>query len=200
MKKNLLLVSLFAGTIIPNASLQQTTINQSNDLNEQEDEAEACTFMYVGKDVSKTGSAIVARSADAGPKGMNLNCQIFKHNELANKTVESKSGFSWKMPKTTYRYISTPRNPKVQKGLHWEASAINEKGVCASATLSCYANDAAKAADPFVSTGIGEDNLAEIVGATASSARQGIQTVASIIDNQGSDGANSIMVMDRNEA
>lgn len=169
-------------------------------INEEAEEDEACTVMYVGKNVSKNRKAIIARSSDAGPGAMMINTTIFERNALANQTVTSNKGFSYKMPSTTYRYISTPRNPIIHKGHHWEASAINEYGVGVSATLSCYYNEYAKAADPLIEGGISEDNIAQIAGATAKTAREGIEIIASIIDEQGAQDGNAIMTIDQNEA
>lgn len=168
-------------------------------ISEEDEETDACTVMYVGKDVSTNGKAIIARSSDAGPGAMSLNVHMFPPNSLANQIVTSNKGFSYKMPSKTYRYISTPRSEVIHKGNHWEASAINEKGVGVSATLSCYYNDVAKTVDPLVDGGLSEDNIAQIVGATASTAREGIEIIAKIIDEQGAQDANAIMTIDQNE-
>lgn len=167
---------------------------------EGDEEADACTVMYVGKDLSTNGKAIIARSSDASPGAMSINVHMFPANSLANKTVTSNKGFSYKMPSQTYRYISTPRNKVMHKGHHWEASAINEKGVGVSATLSCYNNENAQKADGFIETGLSEDNIAQIVGATASTAREGIQIVADIIEEHGACDPNAVMIIDQNEA
>lgn len=169
-------------------------------ISEEDEEADACTVMYVGKDVSTNGKAIIARSSDAGPGAMSLNVHMFPPNSLANQIVTSNKGFSYKMPSRTYRYISTPRSEVIHKGNHWEASAINEKGVGVSATLSCYCNEDVSKVDPLVEGGLSEDNIAQIVGATASTAREGIEIIAKIIDEQGAQDGNAIMTIDQNEA
>lgn len=202
-KKYLLLVGLLP---LFYSCANQANVNKVDVLstptitNEEQEEPEACTIMYVGKDLTKDKRAIIARSADAGPGAMCINTTIFNHNQLANQTVTSHKGFTYKMPSTTYRYISTPRNPVMNKGHHWEASAVNENGVGVSATLSCVNNAIANSVDPLVPTGIGEDNIAEIVAATASTAKEGIETIAHIIDTQGSCETNAIMTIDANEA
>lgn len=168
-------------------------------ISEEDEEADACTVMYVGKELSANGKAIIARSSDSSPGAMSINVHMFPQNSLANKIVTSNKGFSYKMPSQTYRYISTPRNKVMHKGNHWEASAINEKGVGVSATLSCYNNENAQKADGFIETGLSEDNIAQIVGATASTAREGIETIANIIKEQGSCDGNAIMITDQNE-
>lgn len=199
MNKTLLIAGLSACSLVSSPSLQVSANSQITNVQEEEHEDEACTFMYVGKNVSETGRAIVARSGDSGPRTMNLNFKITKHNELANTTVTAQNGFSWQMPKTTYRYISTPRNINVHSGQHWEVSGINEKGVGVSATLSCGTNDVAQKADPFVSDGLGEDNLTQIIAAVSTTAREGIEYVAHILDVKGSCDPNAIMVIDKNE-
>ncbi|MCQ2787172.1 MAG: C69 family dipeptidase [Bacilli bacterium] len=183
-----------------------TQVNYQNSpvlSNEEIEDPDSCTVLYVGKEVSKNKKAIIARTSDAGPGAMMLNATIFPHNSLANQTITSNKGFTYKMPSTTYKYISTPRNPVINKGHHWEASAINENGVGVSATLSCYTkNEIAgeNGFDPLVPTGIGEDSIAQIVGATATTAREGMEIIANIIEDQGSVETNAIMTIDQNEA
>jgi len=200
--------SLFLTAVALAPSLSAVPVNTTTNTIEQpevledeiqEEQNESCTVMYVGKDVSTTGRAYCCRCGDTSPKGININATIFEHNQLANVTTKGKNGFSWKFPSTTYRYISTPRNVLVRNGLHWEVSTINEMGVCSSATLSCATHDLALEADPFVATGISEDNLAQIMGATGTSAKQAMQTIAKIVDEQGSAEPNIIMAIDKNE-
>ncbi|MCQ2795198.1 MAG: C69 family dipeptidase [Bacilli bacterium] len=185
-----------------NVTTQMNYQNQPMVDNEESDDSDSCTVLYVGKNVSKNKKAIIARTSDAGPGAMMINTTIFPHNSLANQTITSNKGFTYKMPSTTYKYISTPRNPVINKGHHWEASAINENGVGVSATLSCYTKNEilAENVDPLVPTGIGEDNIAQIVGATATTAREGMEIIANIIEDQGSVETNAIMTIDQNEA
>ncbi|MCQ2796075.1 MAG: C69 family dipeptidase [Bacilli bacterium] len=205
-KKYLLLAGLLPLFYSCNKSGKVTTMNYQSSpiaINEDDPSNEACTVMYVGKNLSTNGKAIIARSGDSSPNAMNLNMTIFNHNVLANKVVDSKNGFTYKMPATTYRYISTPRNRVINKGHHWEVSAINEKGVGVTATLSCYSKPEIVGEggfDPLVPTGIGEDNITQIVGATATTAREGIQIIANIIDKQGACDCNAIMTVDQSEA
>lgn len=201
MKKKSLLCVLLASLTL-GISCASSTNEEGVDpiVTDNEEEPESCTVMYVGKDVSKTNRAMIARSSDSGPYAMNMNLLITEHNALANKIVDGNNGFTYQMPNTTYRYISTPRNPNINKGHHWEASAINENGVGISATLSCATNNEAEKADPLVKDGISEDNIAQILGATATSARDAMETLADIIDYKGSCDPNIVMAIDQNEA
>ncbi len=104
------------------------------------------------------------------------------------------------MPSTTYRYMSTPRNPHINKGLHWEVSGINENGVSITATLSCGTNHAAETADPFVKTGLSEDNITQIGAAVGVTAKQTIEYLAEVIKSEGNADPNAIMVQDNNES
>lgn len=200
-----LLISAMGLSIIPTSTSLQTISSVKTEQKEiiedqPEEEYEGCTVMYVGKDVSADGRSIIARSSDSSPHSMLLNAQVFKHNELANTTVYSNKGFSWQMPSTTYRYISTPRNPIMGKGFHWEASGINEKGFGVSATLSCATNGAARTADPLIKEGISEDNITQIICATSTTAREGMKYLAHIIDEKGNADANAILMVDQHEA
>ena len=80
--------------------------------NNAEVEKGACTITYVGKDVSTTGLAMIARCCDTRPRSANLRMKVHERDELANKTITSYDGFSYKMPEHTYRYISAPVNAK----------------------------------------------------------------------------------------
>ncbi len=207
MTKTLLLSGMCLSIIptainAPIASLVNT--DQQEIIQEQEEDNEGCTVMYVGSGVSADGKAIIARSSDSGPHSLMLNGQVFQRNELANTTVKGKNGFEWKMPGTTYRYVSTPRNPAMGKGLHWEASGINENGVGVSATLSCYSKTEIASSggkDPFVRDGgISEDNFTQIGAAVAKSARHGVQYILNIIDQVGNADGNAVMFIDQDEA
>lgn len=188
--------SSIASPCLANVNTQQVVETKQED----EFETEACSMMYIGKNVSKDGCAIIARSSDANPNEMNHSVHIFKHNEWANKTITGKNGFAWKMPETTYRYISTPRSKVMHKGNHWEVSGINENGVGVSATLTCFYNDAAKAADPVVTNGISEDNITGIIAAVSKTARDGVKYLAHILDTAGSAENNACMIIDQKEA
>lgn len=183
----------------------KTNRNQNVVLNrvqsEEEEEPEGCTFFYAGKNCTEDGLAVIARTCDSSPNAMNLNLQITEHNELANKEVTSYKGFKYMMPSETYRFIGTPRNPKMNKGTYWGESTVNENGVVCSGTLSCYANEEAKGADPLCEkTGIGEDNYAQIVGALARTAKEGIDIITKIIDEVGTAENNGVMIGDKNES
>jgi len=214
MKSSLLLTTLLALPSIngalanANVNTNDIELNINNDIQEEEKIRE-CTFMYVGKKCSNTGMAMVARTGDS-PKGINHNMRIVAHNELANKTIEGVNGFTYKMPSTTYRYIGTPRNWMSGAANHWEVSCVNEKGVTVSATLSCstagvfagWNSSSTKHEDgleEFVKTGIGEDNLAQVVAATSATAKEGVLRVAEIMKTQGSSEPNAIMIQDKDE-
>ncbi len=201
IKKSLFLTAFGLLPMFANSSpvVAANMTNTSYNVQEEQQSDEECSVMYVGKDFSNTGTAIIARSSDAGPTGMNLNTRLFKHNELANKVVKGKNGFEWQMPSTTYKYISTPRNPSVNKGLHWEASGINEKGVGISGVLTCHTNQTAWNADQILPEGITEDNITQILSATATSARDAMEYLAEIIDQKGSAEQNIILATDKNE-
>lgn len=190
--------SVFAAnalTLAPTSS-----ITRAEEIVTEDEEPEACSVFCVGKGASADGHAIIARSGDSGPRTMNMYAKVFKRNELANKVVKSQTGFEYKMPNYSYRYISTPRCQYMNKGLHWEVSGINEKGVAVSATLSCYTRDEALVdGEDFVDTGISEDNIAQIVAATASTARDGVETIGKIMKEHGSCDANTIVIADQNE-
>ncbi|MCQ2792380.1 MAG: C69 family dipeptidase [Bacilli bacterium] len=160
---------------------------------------DSCTVVYIGKNVAKDHTAMIARTDDGSPLAAFYSLKIYPRDALKNKLIHGVNGFSFKMPNKTYRYISTPMSPCTHKGKHWDVSTINENAVGVSATLTCHTNKNAMAADPFPKTGISEDNLAQIPGALATSARNAMEIVAKIVDKSGMYEATAIFATDQKE-
>lgn len=160
---------------------------------------DSCTVVYIGKNLTKDGNAIVARSSDGSPLFTYLSAQIFPHNAFKNKIVKGYHGFSYQMPNYSYRYIATPHSPCTNVGYNWHISSINENGVAVSATLTCHTNKTALSFDPFVKTGIGEDNFVQIAGSLATSSYEAMEIIARIVDKQGNDEPTAIFAVDQKE-
>ncbi len=95
----------------------------------------------------------------------------------------------------------------------WDAyseAGINERGVSCSATLSTSYNDDAKAADPTTkhahkanpevkNTGIGEYSYAGVILGESATAREGVELIGSLIDEQGVCSNDQIVIADNTE-
>lgn len=146
--------------------------------------ADACTAAYVGKDASSDGVPVIARCADTNPPTTSVYLRITPEGH--SRTVTGKNGFSWKLPENTYKFVSVPRSPALEKGHEWDSAAINDQGLAVSGTVTAYLCEAALKADPYVADGISEDNIAGILAASCPTARSAAQYLAHIIDEKGS--------------
>lgn len=168
----------------------------SSDLTFNDDN---CTAVYVGPSVSDDGTVMIARCADTHPTTVSVYLNIREASDKPGRVVTGNNGFQYSLPDRTYKYISIPRPAALEKGNSWDSAASNEMGVAVTATVTAYVCDAALKADPYVTNGITEDNIAGIIAACAPTARAGIEQIAAIIDEQGSGESNIFMVADRAE-
>lgn len=159
----------------------------------------ACSGIYVGCDANVEGTSIIARSNDLHPVNEPCYIKVYGGPDGAKlKIIKSDNDFEYELPDNIYRFITIP-NCEVVDNNAFLTSAINEKGVSISATLTGYCCKQAIEANPYVKGGIVEDMMPAVVGATCETARQGIELIASIIDEKGSGEDNIIMISDQNE-
>ncbi|MCQ2382866.1 MAG: C69 family dipeptidase [Clostridia bacterium] len=161
--------------------------------------AHACTGLYVGGASSADGTARLARPNEQDPWNMPWRVKGYGGSEGEKlKVIKSENGFEYELPDKIYRFTCIPTCDVVDS-YAYVTSAINEKGVSISATLTGYCCKEAIAANPYVKGGIVEDMFPMIVGACCDNARQGIELIAKIIDEKGSGEDNIIMISDQNE-
>lgn len=171
----------------------------------------ACTQMYMGKNLTADGNTYYGRTEDIGTR-------YLKHYGIepsygpGHTYSSDESGFSYTSTKTTYRYSYVRDHPAEWDG-RWDAyseAGINEKGVSCSATLSTSYNDDAKAADPTTkhahkanpevkNTGIGEYSYAGVILGESATAREGVELIGSLIDEQGVCSNDQIVIADNTE-
>lgn len=172
-------------------------VTKSSEITQEE----SCTVMYVGKSVSENGLPIIARTGDGRNSLIYLNVRVYEKNELASKVMKGKGGFTWDMPKETYQFTGFPRSKAVDTAEFWAVSTMNEEGLAVSATLSCFSDEERVLKyDPFIDTGITEDNIAGVLAATCNSAKGAMEYLANIIDIKGSGEPNIVLTLDQNEA
>lgn len=151
----------------------------------------ACTSYYVGSDLTEDGSTLFGRTEDVG----NYHSKVFdvidsKDVPEDGMWVDEDSGTEFTAPykdglTKTYRYTAC-RDGAKGDGLFGEVG-INEKGVSMSATTTADSNGKATAegVDPFVNTGLSEENYVDYVLCQASTAREGVEILAKAIDTYG---------------
>lgn len=165
------------------------------------DIAEACTAVYVGKDVSTDGQTIVARSVDAHPTNILFNTAVNPRveNQPGRIYKSVNSNFNYPLPDTTYQYFSTPEDSCCGEG-EFGSACTNEYGLAVSATVSCYTQQAILDLDPFNKDGISEEVSASILCMCSKNAREAVELAGKIVDEYGAENANSLVAADQKEA
>lgn len=163
--------------------------------------ASACTEFFVGKDVSADGSWILARTVDSPPWNGSHRCQVTPHVEnVPGRTfVHPGNRFTWPLPATTWKFVSTPRLASIQKN---RASACaNEKGFVITGTVTAHPRKEWEELDPYnKETAPGENSLPELLAACCATAREALDLTAKIIAERGHDGGEIYTFADKDEA
>lgn len=159
----------------------------------------ACTQMYMGKNLTADGNTYYGRAEDYGKR-------YLKHFGIEDSHApgftysSDESGFVYTSNKTTYCYSYVRDHPS-QWDERWDAyseAGINEKGVSCSATLSTSMNADVKAVDPLTN-GLGEYSNASVILGESATAREGVELIGSLIDEQGVCSNDQIVIADSNE-
>lgn len=169
----------------------------------------ACTGIYVGSQVSESGSTFIGRSEDIGDQYGKLFDVAPAKDWPAGAIYEDAYGFSMPYPSHTYGYTyvrdSYAYGECVQDengndiGEPYAAAGTNEKGVSITATVSTHYNEQAEAADPLVDTGICEISMTSILLGGAATAKEGVELLADIIDTYGAGECNALVISDTSE-
>lgn len=161
----------------------------------------ACTGIYIGKDVSADGSVMIARTEDMSSSSAKRFIVHPAQDHNAGEYYTDSYGLKVEYPSRTYRYSAVPGTGTAGIGdTPYGAAGFNECGLAATATITAYPNEAALAADPFIESGLHEISAADIMLSMASTAREAIELIADIVDEQGCGEGTIIMVADKNEA
>lgn len=169
----------------------------------------ACTGIYVGSESSANGSTYMGRSEDIG----NLYGKQFgvapAQDWPEGAVYKDTYGFQMPYPAHTYAYTYVKDAPEYGETMTDESgnpvgeaygeAGQNEMGVSISATVSTYYNQDAKAADPLTDNGICEISLLSVLLGGASTAKEAVDLLASILDEYGSGECNSLMIADSQE-
>jgi len=160
----------------------------------------ACTAVYIGKDVSKDGTTIIARSVEWLPGYMSCvdSYEARKHKK-GDFIEDSVSGFKYECPEETYKYILAATMDYAEDGKTTDA-CVNEYGLAVSATVTAYANEKALKADPLVEDGISEGSISLVLGSSCKNAREAVELLCDIVDEYGSAESNIIFIADQEEA
>lgn len=161
----------------------------------------ACTQMYMGKNLTADGNTYYGRAEDFGKRYLK-HYGIEPAHEAGFKYSSIESAFEYTSNKPTYRYSYVRDHPSNWYGRTdaYSEAGINEKGVSCSATLSTSYNEDAEAADPIdEKVGLGEYSYGSIILGESATAREGVELLGSLIDDQGVCTNDQIIIADNNE-
>lgn len=163
--------------------------------------AEACSCVYAGKDVTTDNKSIIARSSDSHPP--NSIAVVENHPRVENKPGRvleaTENNFKYNLPDTTYEYFTTPTDTAVDAGIYG-AVATNEYGLCCSGTVTCYSSPEIYKADPLCKdNGFLEELFPDIVCSSCKTAREAVELIGSIIDENGVRKVHSVLIADQQE-
>lgn len=167
--------------------------------------AKACTSYYVGKDCTKDGTTMYGRTEDYSPKKDKVYKVIQPKKVGKNATFKDETGATtFQAPikvETTYRYTICHDSEGAEDGYFGEFGT-NTKGVSMSATTSASVAKTVGKFDPYIDAyeskvgGITEENLADYVLCQASSAREGVELLADVIDTVGAGEGDGLFIAD----
>lgn len=161
----------------------------------------ACTQMYMGKNLTADGNTYYGRAEDFGKRYLK-HYGIEPAHEPGFKYSSIESAFEYTSNKPTYRYSYVRDHPSNWMGRTdaYSEAGINEKGVSCSATLSTSYNEEAAAADPIdEEVGLGEYSYGSIILGESATAREGVELIGSLIDEQGVCSNDQIIIADSTE-
>ena len=170
--------------------------------------AKACTSYYVGKDCTKDGTTMYGRTEDLRVRKDKVYKVIQPEKVGKNAMYEDKSGATtFKAPikvETTYRYTICRDSEEDGDGYFGEFGT-NSKGVTMSATTSASVARSIKKYDPYIDAydsevgGITEENLVDYILCQVSTAREGVELLANVMDTVGAGEGNGLFIADKNE-
>ena len=161
----------------------------------------ACTQIYMGSKLTADGNTYYGRAEDFSPRYIK-HFGIEPAHKDGSEYSSLESGFEYKSKGATYRYTFVRDNPSQWEDRYdaYSEAGINEKGVSCSATLSTSYNEKAEEADPITEeTGIGEYNYASVILGESATAREGVELLGSLVDEQGICTNDQVIIADNNE-
>lgn len=168
----------------------------------------SCTTVLVGKKASNDGSTMIARTDDGD---FDVKKTIVVRPEDQPRKYKSKiSHVEIELPDDPMRYTASP-SVDTKEGI-WAATGINAANVGMTATETITSNPRVLAADPLLEVkkgrgrtenkaqgGIGEEDLVVLVLPYIKTAREGVERLASLLEEYGTYESNGIAFNDENE-
>lgn len=162
----------------------------------------ACTSYYAGPECTADGSILYGRTEDTGSCTDKVFKVIDSKNVGPNAVYTDPTGVtSFSAPikvEKTYRYTICRDSEGTKDGFFGEVGE-NTEGVSMSGTTSASAARTIRQYDPYTKNGITEENLVDYILCQASTAREGVEILANVIDTVGAGEGNGLFIADQNE-
>ena len=157
----------------------------------------SCTTILVGKKATFDGSTMMARDEDIY-EDFNPKRHIIILPQNQPKKYKSSTGdFELILPSNPLQYSSKP-DAREGSGIFGEAGT-NSLNISMTATETITTNALVLGADPFVDTGIGEEDLLTIILPYIKTAREGVFRLEALLEKYGTYESNGIGFQDENE-
>lgn len=158
--------------------------------------ASACTSLFVGSELTENGSTYFGRIEDYSEYYTKVFDVMEAADHAEGEMFEDAYGFSMPWPAHTYRYTYVRDSLEYGDNIvddngnvvipAYAQAGINENGVSVTATVSTiYDNDFLDKFDAPTDNGLCEVSIAGVILQSATSARNGVQILADILDEYG---------------
>ncbi|MDO5700797.1 MAG: C69 family dipeptidase [Bowdeniella nasicola] len=158
----------------------------------------ACTGVIIGGDLTDDGSTIFGRTEDLEQRHPK---RLLVHDAgeypAGEAITGAETGVSYTQEKDSLAFTSVSDvTPEYGR---FDEAGFNSAGVAVDATISASANTEVQEVDPYTEKGWTEGVLSTVLLANATSARDGIELMASLIDEDGANEGNALVLGDRDE-
>ena len=120
----------------------------------------ACTTFLVGKKASLDGTTLIARNEDGGDKPNPQRFVVINPENQPKHYRSIATACEFDLPENPLSYTSTPDADSTY-GI-WAAAGINSENVAMTATETSTTNSRILGLDPYVETGLGEEDFTTI--------------------------------------
>ena len=156
-----------------------------------------CTTFLVGKKASLDGTTLIARNEDGGDKPNPQRFVVINPENQPKHYRSITTACEFDLPENPLSYTSTP-DADSSYGI-WAAAGINSENVAMTATETSTTNSRILGLDPYVETGLGEEDFTTITLPYIQSAREGVERMGQLLEEFGTYESNGMAFSDKDE-